>query len=268
MSPDRLSERERDALLSRIGVERRAPSASFLTELQRAWCYAQPFQNLDLLAARRLGQQPLGPREAVARCIAGLGGPCHVQSSAFLLLLLGLGFDATLVGAAVTHPDDHLLVRVTIEGQAWYADVGNGQPYLRPFPAGERLRQEHLGWTVDSYPDGAGLRVERSSPDQPSPRRVYQVSPAPRAWSHFATVIQRHHGEPGFGPFLRGLRAVRIAPALMLTLRDSVLTRYRPGGYERSSLEPTRLMSVLTTEFGLAELPVEDALEAWRGATA
>jgi arylamine N-acetyltransferase len=266
--PERLLDADRDALLARIGVERATPSVSLLAELQRAWCFAQPFHNLDLLAAWRRGQGPLGPEAAVARCAAGLGGPCHVQSSAFLQLLLALGFDATHAGAAVVHEDDHLLVRTTIEGRVYYSDVGNGQPYLRPFPAHEPLRQEHLGWAVTSRPDGSGLLVERTSPDQPAPRRVYRASPTPRAWSHFAAAIDRHHREPGFGPFLTGLRAVRIAADVMITLRDDVLTRYAPDEHARSTLDPARIASVLEMDFGLAALPVEDALSAWRGATA
>ncbi len=268
MVPDLLQPEDQRALLTRLGVEPATPSFGLLAALQTAWCFAQPFHNIDLLAASRSGQTPLGPAAALSRCLAGLGGPCHVQSSAFLALLRSLGFDSALVGAAVTHEDDHLLVRTVVDGSAYYSDVGNGQPYLTPFPADRPLRQSHLGWVVDSRPDGDRLLVERVSPDQPARRRVYRAAPSPRAWSHFAGVIERHHAEPGFGPFLTGLRAVRISSTYMITIRDHVVTRYHVGRHERTTLLSEQIAPVLSDELGLGALPIAEALAAWPGARA
>ncbi len=260
MRSDPLTDVARGALLTRIDLVRERPSTAYLEQLQRAWCFAQPFHNLDLLAAAATGGEPLGPGAAIERCIDGLGGPCHVQSYGFLSLLVTLGFDAHLCGAAVSHPDDHLVIRVVIDDKAYFCDVGNGQPYLQPFPEDGNLRQEHLGWVVVSRPVEAGIVVERSSPDQPASRQVYRASKAPLRWEDFERTIHRHHAERGFGPFLTGVRAVRMGPHEMTTVRDQVLTRYRGTAFERTILNRHTLERALREELGLGALPIDDAL--------
>lgn len=261
--PVELRDSDRRALLERIGAPFETPSEGYLERLQTAWCLAQPFHNLDLLASVAGGGGSLEPTAAVQRCIDGLGGPCHVQSVSFLALLRSLGFRADLCGACVSHPDDHLLVRVQTPGRTWFCDVGNGQPYLRPFPADEERRQEHLGWTVVSRPTAEGVALWRASPDQPALRRVYEASAAPRRWEDFAATIERHHAEPGFGPFITGLRAVRIGGRTMTTLRDDVLTRYLGATFERSTVDSAQLAACLRDDLGLAGLPIDEALGAW-----
>ena len=104
-------------LLVRLGFDHRpARDHAGLAALQRAWCLTQPFHNLDLLAAARSGAGPADRDEAVERCAAGLGGPCHVHAWAFLTLLRAIGFDACLCAGSIAHPGDHLLVRVAACG--------------------------------------------------------------------------------------------------------------------------------------------------------
>ncbi len=224
----------------------------------------QPFHNLDLLAASRTGRGSLTHAEALARCAEGLGGPCHVQAAGFLALISSLGFDADLAGASIASPDDHLVVCVRLNGQLWLCDVGNGQPYLEPFPTDAPLRFEHLGWRFESRPVAGGIELCRASPDQPEPRLVYRASVEPRAWADFRASIDRHHREPGFGPFLGGLRAVRMGRDEILTLRDTTLTCYRAEGHERWEIAEADLGRVLRDRLKLAGLPVEEAVEAWR----
>ena len=264
---ERLTEGQVGALLSRLGVSAGPPGLDTLSRVQRAWIFREPFHNIDLLAARARRSGSLSPEEAVSRCIDGLGGPCHVQSVALLLLLRSLGFEAHLCGATVSHRDDHLVVLVTVAGGRFFCDVGNGQPFLCPFPADREDRQSHLGWIVWSRPDGDDLVVERASQDQPARRVVYRASPAPRAWSDFERTIARHHGEPGFGPFLTGLRVVRIGETEMVTLRDDVLTIYGEWGYERRTLASDEIASFVRDELGLADLPVDEAVRTFLVAT-
>lgn len=256
-----------DVILKHLGVAPEPPSLSFLGTLQRRWCLTQPFHNLDLLAAAGAGAAPLGPDEALARCAEGLGGPCHVHASAFLAVARHLGFEATLAGATVTFRDDHLLVRVDAAG-CWLVDVGNGQPYLVPFSTIAADQQHHLGWTVRTTPGEGGVLVERASPDQPVFRRVYEAWPTPRTWSDFEPSIRKHHATRGFGPFLTGLRVVRIGENEMVTVRDDMVTRYRRGGVERTSLAPDALRRFISDYLGLGALPVDRAIESWLSARA
>ena len=97
--------------------------------------------------------------------------------------------------------------------------------------------------------------------------RVYTVSPERRCWSDFEETISRHHAEPGFGPFLTGLRVVRIGPEAMLTIRDDVRTESTPDSFVRSVMKPRELTSFIENELGLGQLPVEDAVRGWCEAT-
>lgn len=259
--------RREEALLLRVGARRGEPATSArLAALQRAWCLAQPFHNLDLLAGERRGIPPLDREAALARCADGLGGPCHVQSWGFLSLVRLAGFDADLCGATIARPDDHLLVHVAIGSDAYLCDVGNGQPYLEPFPLDRAYEQRHAGWCIRSVPDGGELVLSRRSPDQPEWRVVYRARPAARAWEDFAGSIERHHREPGFGPFLSGLRVVRIGAASMIAVRDEQVTTYREDGFDRSSRTDTELVRFIAGELGLEALPVQEAVDAWRAA--
>jgi N-hydroxyarylamine O-acetyltransferase len=186
-----------------------------------------------------------------------------VQAAGFLALVTSLGFDADLAGASIASPYDHLIVRVQLNGQLWLCDVGNGQPYLEPFPTDAPLRFEHLGWHFETRPAAGGVELRRASPDQPEPRLVYRASVEPRAWADFRASIDRHHHEPGFGPFLSGLRAVRMSRDELLTLRDTTLTRYRAEGHERWEIAEADLVRVLRDRLELAGLPVDEAVEAW-----
>lgn len=240
------------------------PSIRRLHALQRAWCLSQPFHNLELLAASGRRVAPIGRRQALARCAAHLGGPCHVLSWGFLTHLRRSGFAAHLSGATVQQPDDHLLVVAQVEGHTFVCDVGNGQPYLAPFPLDREHRQSHLGWEIRSRPAGDGLVIERCSPDQPEWRTVYRATVAPRRWDDFSDTIHRHHREPAFGPFLRGLRVVRIGATEITTVRDAQVTTYRDAGFTRRTLTDDELVTFIAEDLELGGLPVQDAVTAWR----
>lgn len=254
-------------LIDQIGETRDAPAdRARLAALQRAWLFAQPFHNLDLLAGARHGAPPLDRDAAVLRCLARLGGPCHVQSWGFLSLLREAGFDARLCGATISQPDDHLLVHVTLGDTQYLCDVGNGQPYLEPFPLDHVHEQEHLGWIMRTVPEDGQLALARRSPDLPAWRLIYRARPDARRWEDFANSIERHHREPGFGPFLSGLRVVRIGATSMITVRDAQVTVYRADGFEQHRLDDAALIRFIADDLGLAALPVDEAVRTWRAA--
>jgi len=232
--------------------------------LVRAWLLNVPFHNLDLLAASLDGCRSLSAEEAVERCVEGLGGPCHVNAIGFASLLTACGFDAGLCGATVGQPGDHLLVRVTISGGTYLCDVGNGQPYLSPFKTDRVTEVTHLGWRARAEPCGAGIRLSRWSPDLPNGKIVYHATPEPRTWADFAEVIAQHHSRPGFGPFMTGLRAVRIGDDRIDTLRDLQWTVYEADSFQVHEVPDGGVATLLVDVFGLSALPIERALKAWR----
>ena len=255
-------------LLAAIDGHPEPPSERALNSLVRSWLFHQPFHNLDLLAAAAQGGASLDLPQAIDRCAASLGGPCHVQAAGFHRLVSSLGYDAWFCGATIGHPDDHLVVGVRIANETFVCDVGNGQPYLAAFPTRIEHEVQHLGWRIQTRPTSGGLELWRTSPDVPDWRRVYAVDPTPRAWTDFANTIERHHREPGFGPFLTGLRAVRISATRMTTVRDAVCTDYRVGAWSRRDLDEDALVRALRYDLSLDALPVDDAIRSWATARA
>jgi len=213
------------AYLDRLGLTAPRCDLAGLTELQQAHLRRVPFHNLALVA--NAGRRYRVPElvDVAAANTRGVGGTCHLTTPPFAALLHTLGFEVELVAGAVKHPGDHLLALVHCPEGPHVVDVGNGHPYLQPFPLGGLLRWQAQGWRFSWSRDTLTRHL-----DDGRTRQVYRVDPTPRTWSSFASTIRAHHEQPSFGPFFASLRAVRIEPEVMLTVRDATLTRFGAPG--------------------------------------
>ncbi|MCB9706159.1 MAG: arylamine N-acetyltransferase [Myxococcales bacterium] len=243
-----------------------------LSALQAAHLRALPFHNLLLLAGD--GADPgLPPVEAaVEAALRGWGGTCHLLTPPFVALLRSLGFDAWLAAGSVGAPGDHLVGVVRVPEGLFVCDVGNGHPYLRPF----RLDGRADSQTAYGWPFVFGPTLEDHGPSTHALRRhlpngawktVYVLDPRPVDYASFAPTIRAHHTEVSYGPFLSGLRAVRMTEDVLVTLRDRHLERFHRSGRmatRRPVADDTAIARVLEKCFGLAELPWREALEALR----
>ena len=135
----------------------------------------------------------------------GEGGYCFEHNTLFAAALRDLGFSVTtLLGRVRRGPPErwvrtHMVLRVTIDGTAWLADVGfGGFGLLEPMPlvdgavadqggATYALRREHGMWVV-------------SMRDRSSVTDLYEFTriPSRRATSRSRTTIRRHIRTPGF----------------------------------------------------------------------
>lgn len=250
-----LARSEAEALRAKLRLRGGEP----LAEIQWAWLTRMPFHNIEVLA--RGDDGPRAADAALDRCLAGTGGPCHVHAVGFCALVRSMGFVAHLSGATIAAPDDHLVVIVREGGARFVCDVGNGHPYVKPFPMHEPLTQAHLGWRFESTPTEAGIILTRLAPEHK--RTVYRTDGRERAFDDFEGAIRAHHTEPSFGPFLRGLRAVRITDDEMWTLRDLELVHYTATSAVRRVLDPHELVEALRQPLGLDDLPLEAAVAQW-----
>lgn len=118
---------------SRIGFSGPAgPDLPTLRALHRLHIEAIPFENLDVLLGRHIDMS----EEAVERKIVEghRGGYCFEQNTLFRAVLNALGFhtEAFLgrirrnVPENVRTPLTHMILRVTVDGSPWLADVGFG----------------------------------------------------------------------------------------------------------------------------------------------
>ncbi|MFZ6182403.1 arylamine N-acetyltransferase family protein [Nannocystis pusilla] len=267
-----LSPQTRRAYLERLGVTAVEVDLAGLTSLQVAHLRALPFHNLFLLAGE--GADPGLPsiEAAVEGALRGEGGTCHLLSPPFVALLRALGFDAWLAAGSVGAPGDHIVGVVRLREGLFVSDVGNGHPYLQPFPlaAGEH-GQTAYGWqfAFDPCPKGqvgATHRLRRRLADG-SWKTVYTLDPRPVDYASFAAIIREHHMRVGFGPFMTGLRAVRMTADVLVTLRDRQLERFHRSGRltsRRVVADEPAIGRVLARCFGLGGAPWQAALAALR----
>lgn len=122
-----------DAYFARIRYAGpRVPTLPVLHDILFRHTCVIPFENLDVLLGRGVS---LADADVERKLVAeNRGGYCFEQNSLLIRALLALGFAVTPLSARVrlnqprefTPPRTHLLLRVTIDGVPWLADVGIG----------------------------------------------------------------------------------------------------------------------------------------------
>jgi N-hydroxyarylamine O-acetyltransferase len=125
-----------DAYCARINYTgSREVSAATLKGLHFAHAHNVPFENLDI----HLGQTiSLQPADLFAKIVTRKrGGYCYEVNSFFAMILQAFGFQVHGLLARVRfsmsalRPRSHQLLLVTLDNQAWIADVGFGSCCLR-----------------------------------------------------------------------------------------------------------------------------------------
>ena len=250
---------ERQQMLQRLNTSHAPPTYRYLRQLVEQWLISIPFHNIDLLNE----ESPVEHHKAAANCLNGRGGGCHVHAAGFCALIQSLGFSASLASATIGAPEDHLLVTVVIGHERYWVDVGNGQPYIQPFPSSKATLLTHLGWTIRTTPVESGILLERTSADQPQWRTVYTTTNINKRWRDFSDAIERHHTESGFGPFLNGLRVVDIGPTRIRTLRDDVLTEYNGRAFHKTRLQSEDAIAEMAAQLVSGPKRARNAVRRW-----
>lgn len=93
---------------------------------------SEPFHNLKLLYGNKIkADLP--------------GGTCSDKTLSFLIAAKRLGFDASLHSGSIEGKEIHRLARIDVSGRRFFADVGNGWPSLKLYPADESISFECFG---------------------------------------------------------------------------------------------------------------------------
>lgn len=135
MQPDELH-----AYLERIHYDGSLKvNAETLRDLHIAHTFNIPFENLDIHLGKPISIAPEAVFDKLVR--RKRGGYCYEMNGLFANVLGTLGFSVQLLMARImagyteTRPLTHMLLLVTINGERWIADVGNGRTgLLAPLP--------------------------------------------------------------------------------------------------------------------------------------
>ena len=253
--------------LSRIGhAGPVAPTLEILAALQAAHIAAIPFEAIDALTGAGID---IGADAIDAKLIGQRrGGYCFEQNSLFLRALRAIGFDAEgllgrvrwmLPDAAPPTPRTHMVVRVTIDGRRWLADVGFGAavpPQPLAMDSEEPQITRHESYRVVRH--GAEWQIALSIEGQW--RTLYRIEdmPPPAIDYELGNWYTSTHPD---SHFRHQLIAARTTAEARYGLRDNRLTtRLADGRIDRRYLSADEIERILSEIFLLPVRP------HWRGA--
>jgi len=250
------------AYLDRIGYNGPvAPTLETLRALQAHHVAAIPFEAIDVLLDRGVD---IAPAAVDAKLIAARrGGYCFEQNSLFKRVLQTIGFEVDALLASVrwnwepgAPPPSytHQVLRVTIDGVRWLADVGFGSSVP---PAPLRLdvadEQPTSHETYRVLPFGAGHLVQADLAGRW--QSLYVVAPEPLLDAHYEIPNWFTATHPS-SHFRHRLIVTRAAPDARYALLENRLTIRTPdGAVEQRELDADGIERALAEIFGLAPEP-------------
>jgi arylamine N-acetyltransferase len=175
-----------------------------------------PFQNFTML---------LGPRrrptwnEICQAMLGGMGGLCTARNPFLKCLLETIGYEVYFISASMKKPNCHIGLVVSIDQQKYWVDVGNGYPYMEPYPLGKNITISHpfLDYRVTEL-EGIWTVEHKLTKDGWMPNQTFADTPVP--YSSFDKMHELNYTVEGWGPFLTGLRANRWLPDGGYILKD------------------------------------------------
>lgn len=247
------------AFAAMLGVDVQAVNVATLRQLVRTFLGKIPFHNIHMLA--RYGREPTR-EEILDDMQRGLGGLCNVMNPFFAAWLSRLGYDVALLSGSMQQPDCHIALCVQMDGEAYWMDVGNGHPYLEPIRFGDEIPKFHagLGFRLVARQEEQHAIEHQFEPGGPW-KTCYTFRLESRRLRFFSEMIADHHTKPGFGPFMTGLRLIRVPDGNLTALRDDVLLTGRDVVQKQMLPDRDALLAAVSTYFGDLDLPVTRALE-------
>lgn len=238
------------AYLSALGLERDAPTAQTLAEIQRRHLAAFAFTSVG----PRLGDPlPLDPTEIFDRIVVRRrGGYCFEHNGLFFEVLSELGYEPRLILGRVLlsgnpHPGlTHRISVVELDGVPHVVDVGFGAPGPHlPVPLGgevvgsswRRFRVVELRpghWFLQALTDGDWLSLYRFE--------LLEYGAMDCAVGHFYS-----HRHPN-ASFVNRLVASVILDDEVRSLQDREYRVIRPDGVEIRTVEQADLRALLADE--------------------
>jgi N-hydroxyarylamine O-acetyltransferase len=243
--------------LHRIGAHfPKGPTLEGLRDVHLAHLRAVPFENLDI----HRGVPIVLDRDRILRKIVAdrRGGFCYELNTAFHWLLTELGYPVTLLSAEVARPEggfgipfDHMMLLAEVEGDAWLADVGFGDSFLRPlrFVEGEVHEEKEYRFRLtrhESY-----WHLERAPRDGDGYLEQYRFTTVARQIGDYRGGCEYHQKSPE-STFTQKVVATRALEDGRVTVtRDRVILRQGGARSETPLADETAFYSALAQYFGI-----------------
>ena len=248
-----------DRLLDHVHLGREAPTLDYLHRIIREHQHRVPFETLTKLIDYEPGLRRgdfLPPIEHyVDRIVTrGAGGLCWTLARGLHFLLCELGFDASLMYM----DPGHCCVRVELPEGPFYADVGYAAPIFQAYPLFESFTLDTPREAFEYSVREDGIFVTRN----PGPAK--KLDPSPRRLEDLGHLITAANDWTAPLSFLHRLSYAAYPGGVYTSLRNGTLTRYLPGGAERTEIAPADVPAALSDIFGADPVLYEEAVEVQR----
>ncbi|MCA1789180.1 MAG: arylamine N-acetyltransferase [Thioalkalivibrio sp.] len=177
----------------------------------------EPFHNLHLIYGPRL--------ESVVP-----GGTCSDKTLSFVDAGLRAGFDVSLHTAYIGGKEIHRLARVRIDDKLFFADVGNGWPSLRLYPADRQISFRCFGMGFRTNVTEGRVSVFHEKRGSESLQLEINVRGRPE--SEIRADIEARFSSGVVYPFRNSIRFSQVVGSRFLFLRGHRLEIYDDGDFE------------------------------------
>jgi arylamine N-acetyltransferase len=177
----------------------------------------EPFHNLYLLN----NAQPI---------TTAYGGTCSDKTLSYLAAVKAVGLEAYLHSARIGGQDIHRLVRLEIDNQRYFADIGNGWPSIQLVPAAHPITYECYGMRFRTTIVNGVITVHHCKRGVEKQQMEIDITAKPEA-EIYQSIAKRFSSNITY-PFSNQLRFSMVVGERFLFIRDTQLEIYSSSCYE------------------------------------
>ncbi|WP_248928830.1 arylamine N-acetyltransferase [Paenibacillus hamazuiensis] len=250
--------------LSCLRIEKRMPTLEYLRLLVERHLHLVPFENLSKFHYY-LNRGTSGFKWFPSMDIyldrlerENLGGNCYILNVHFGSLLRALGFQAEIVRA--TGGNAHWANRVTVEGRAFYVDIGYGAPLFEPLRLEEEPRFFRCGEEVEIVRlSSTRFMIDRRANGQSIVTKYIEWMPV--EVNDFEQDITHSLRDEDDNPFMRRIVVTLFKQGAAYSVVDRKLFVKSDQGTEIHEFSrKSDWISMMEKSFGFRQAALEEAL--------
>jgi arylamine N-acetyltransferase len=247
-----------------LGIEDPVSGLSGLERIVMAHVCRIPFENVSKLLL--IGREGAGRVTRLDEFLDGIehrdmGGTCYSSNPFLVQLLQALGYDADLLGADMSAPNVHTVIRVRLDGAEWHVDAGYGGPFRRPIRLDRLPDTSVSGELRFVFHHSADNDVELSLMHGETRLHGYVAHGPARPFEFFHPIILESF-RPG-QHFMTNLRLIRhFEDGRAAELLNSTLTLHRDGQSRVVELRDRSDMRLaVANELAMPRCPIDESLD-------
>lgn len=158
------------------------------------------------------------------------GGTCSDKTKSYLAALEKAGIEGCLHSARIGGKEIHRLARLVIGNNTYFADVGNGWPAIKLFPASRPIKYHCFGMQYRSVINNQVMDIYLTR--NGTEKLQMQLDIEPKSSAEIERSINERFTLNNHYPFNNGLRFSMVVNDCFLFIRDSVLGIYSQNNYK------------------------------------